>query len=154
MIYKHGSLKPLLWLMDKMCFQDDIDAYATVVHFVRMRALRLGGYRPLMLYGPRACGKSRMSRAIRKVLGIKERWTDHILVDRKYGCGLDEMLRADSGCVVFRDVFGRAPWLKNWLVQRYVRRQAIDVIIETSDPDTFLSIGRLDLCDVVVFDGL
>ena len=60
MIGARGGLKPLLRLMRKMRFQNDFDAYATVIQFVSRRALRLGGYRPLVLYGPMGCGKTRI----------------------------------------------------------------------------------------------
>ena len=52
-----GALKPLLRLMGKMRFENDFDAYGVLMQFVSRRALRRGGFRPLVLYGRGGVGK-------------------------------------------------------------------------------------------------
>lgn len=151
-----GVLRPLLQLMGKMRFQNDFDAYATVMQFVSRRALSRGSYRPLMLYGPRGCGKTRMATTILKVLGITNPLCNFMWRGKASGFELENALRSNGGVVVVvvRDVSGESPSLRNWLLQRYERRLSTDLIIEASDPYTFFRVGRLDFCDSVVFDGL
>ena len=149
-----GGLKPLLRLMRKMRFQNDFDAYATVMQFVSRRALSIGGYRPLVLYGPKGCGKTRMSMTIRKVLGIKNPWCNVIWQCKRFLSELESALKVGGVVVVLRDVLGDSQQLRNLLIQRQEERLATDLIIETSDFRTFMSIGRLGFCDSVVFDGL
>lgn len=151
-----GALKPLLRLMSKMRFENDFDAYGVLMQFVSRRASRRGGYRPLVLYGPRGCGKTRMSMTIRKVLGITNPWCDVLWLGKASGSELDNALRPNGGVVVVRDVFGKgnSQSLRDWLLQRYERQLSTDLIIETSDLDTFSKVGSLYFCDSVVFEGL
>lgn len=149
-----GVLRPLLQLMGKMRFGNDFDAYGVLIQFVSRRALCRGGCRPLVLFGPRGCGKTRMSMTIRMVLGITNPWCNVLWRGKASGFELENALRSNDGVVVVRDVFGRASALRNWLLLRYERRLPTDLIIETSDRDTFSSVGRLGFCDSVVFEGL
>ena len=149
-----GVLRPLLQLMGKMRFGNDFDAYGTLMQFVSRRGLRRGGYMPLVLYGPPGCGKTRMSITIRMVLGIENPWCNVFWQGKASVSELENALRSNGGTVVVRDVSGRAAELRNWLLMRYERRLSTDLIIETSDRDTFFSVGRLDFCDSVVFEGL
>ena len=95
-----------------------------------------------------------MSMTIRMVLGITNPWCNVLWRGKASGFELENALRSNDGVVVVRDVFGRASALRNWLLLRYERRLSTDLIIETSDRDTFSSVGRLGFCDSVVFEGL
>ena len=149
-----GALKPLLRLMGKMRFANDFDAYGVLIQFVSRRALRRGGYRPLVLYGPQACGKTRMSTTIRKVLGITDPGRSMFWNGAASVRELDHVLMPHCMAVVLRDVSGNVQSFRDWLFYRQEERLATDLIIETSDFRTFSSLGRMEFCDSVVFDGL
>ena len=152
---KKGGLRPLLRLMGKMSFADEYWAYALITAFVAMhkglKPIKKGV--PLVLFGPKGCGKTRISTAIKEAIGVGDIYGGVFCVDGM-ACGeLDATFQGDGTVAVFRDVCGNACRLVEWLKTR-PWNVTKDVIIETSDLRTLSRLMKLGLCVCVVFDGL
>ena len=151
------GLDPINRLLPQLRFANEVSAYGAIYDFVRKVTTDTHDVRPLVLFGERACGKSRLASAILDALG---RDTANVfqggLTRQTLKCFhryVQDAYFKNCGITILRDF--RKGDIEHFNSVAYdLRFRRAGLIVETSDFDFAVRIDSNVNVDAVVFVGV